>query len=347
MSPIARGRIHSRQLGLQWSSNPTSFPRSLELAACRSPSGGSTGLYLCTLLAARAVTLGHDGSTNTWSPTADRWCVNRSGSAPRVSASATHSQCRSRFISRSTIVSGLLVLGLCSALLPIAAPPSVAQSGWTANLVAAYPASYNHATGGGAFNDGTSNEDIVESLQGGDFACSDIVTYLLRVEAGSGVDQVIEVDMSFSAKTTGQSGGAHGDVTFVGMNRGPVQNGAGAGGKDSGFLDDGGSDVTHYEVALDPLGSTLFAGATELLLTMTIDDLDGGEEVIVRIDTRLSCDPGSSPTGNLQATLDQVDLSKISMVWSSRQKASVQEAPKPSPSKRWAMQAVPASPTST
>jgi hypothetical protein len=41
-------------------------------------------------------------------------------------------------------------------------------------LTAAAPYTYNHQTGGGAYNDGTigKDEDRVNSLEGGDFRCN-------------------------------------------------------------------------------------------------------------------------------------------------------------------------------
>jgi hypothetical protein len=44
---------------------------------------------------------------------------------------------------------------------------------------------YDHTTGGGAFNDRTigRDDDVVESLQGGDFKTGDLVTFLVEGSA--------------------------------------------------------------------------------------------------------------------------------------------------------------------
>ena len=48
------------------------------------------------------------------------------------------------------------------------------------DFVAAAPYTYDHSTGGGAYDDRTIGDynDVVEQLEGGQFACGDIVTYL-------------------------------------------------------------------------------------------------------------------------------------------------------------------------
>ena len=183
----------------------------------------------------------------------------------------------------------------------------------TTDLAAAAPNTYDHGTGGGAFNDrtiGVSN-DVVESLEGGDFACGDIVTYFLQIVMdASPVDasQTAQFDLSFSADSTGQSGAAHADVVGVSINHGQVENGddgnppgggLGVFGLDSGISDDGGSTVSIISETI----SNLF-NSGNLLLTIEVDDLEASEKVVIRIDTLLACDPGSSPTGNLQGRLD-------------------------------------------
>ncbi|NNF76354.1 MAG: hypothetical protein HKN00_14305, partial [Flavobacteriaceae bacterium] len=96
-------------------------------------------------------------------------------------------------------------------------------------FAASAPFSYDHTVGGGAWNDltiGTGaspGDDVVKSLQGGQFACGDIVTYLVGVTVvGDETDdpQTIEMDFSFLAATTGQDGAAHIDVTDVFVNYG-------------------------------------------------------------------------------------------------------------------------------
>jgi len=201
------------------------------------------------------------------------------------------------------VVAGLALVGLLCAA---SAARGVGGDFATVDFTAAAPLTYNHTTGGGAYDDRTvgKNNDIVESLEGGDFACGDLVTFLtaIRMEDVT-VDpvQVAEFDFSFLADSTGQSGVALGDIVNVLINYGPVSGGDGAGGTDSGIIDDGGSVAI---LTSETLTGPLFVSGSELLGTVRVTDLEAGEQVILRIDVRLLCDPGSSPTGNLQAALE-------------------------------------------
>jgi len=210
-------------------------------------------------------------------------------------------------IMRQIILIVLLLLGVCLGKV------SADGGDFQLDFAAAAPFTYDHATGGGAWNDGTigKNNDVVESLEGGDFACGDIVTHFVRItidDAASGV-QAIELDFSFLADTTGQSGVALGDITGVAINYGGVQNGAGPGNIDTGMIDDLGSTA---QLIAESISGTKFTAGAELLGTVLISDLEAAEEVISRIDTRLECVPGSRPTGNLQS--DIVDARVVSPV---------------------------------
>ena len=184
--------------------------------------------------------------------------------------------------------------------------PRVQAGGGDFNLdfVASAPQTYNHATGGGAFDDRTVgvNKDIVESLEGGDFTCGDTVTYLLQIQntaTPTHANQSAAFHMSFLADTTGQSGAAHSAVTSVKINYGAVQAGDGPGGTDTGIADNGNSTVSWSS----SLNGTLFTKNATVELDFTVNNLEAGEKVVVRVDTTLACDPGSNPTGNLQASL--------------------------------------------
>ncbi|MEN8171058.1 MAG: JDVT-CTERM domain-containing protein [Pseudomonadota bacterium] len=184
------------------------------------------------------------------------------------------------------------------------------------DLTAAAPFTYDHTIGGGAYNvrDVGKSDDIVESLEGSDFSCGDTVTYLtqITVDAGAIGTQTIEIDYEFLADTTGQSGAALSDILGVSVNYGCVINGATPDGAcdgsatpspeglDSGISDDGGSTalLTH-----EALTGPLFVSKSVLEGTVQISDLEASETVVVRTDVRLACEPGSSPTGNLQAAI--------------------------------------------
>jgi len=80
---------------------------------------------------------------------------------------------------RSIIATGLLLVMFMVSVVSPGTTTVLADAGdYSIDWAAAAPFSYNHFTGGGAFDDGTIgiNADVVESLQGGDFACGELVT---------------------------------------------------------------------------------------------------------------------------------------------------------------------------
>jgi LruC domain-containing protein len=174
------------------------------------------------------------------------------------------------------------------------------------DFVAAAPYTYDHLTGGGAYDDRTIGDydDVVEQLEGAEFACGDIITFLAAIEIENvTIDPVqsAEFDFRFLADSTGQSGAAISDVISVAVNYGTVQGGDGISGSDAAIVDDGGSDAT---LVSQSLTGPLFTSGSELLATVRVTDLEPGEQVVLRIDTLLVCKPNSNPTGNLQAQLD-------------------------------------------
>ena len=212
---------------------------------------------------------------------------------------------RSRFLLMASLLTALLLI----------APAAEAESGdFSIDFIAAAPQSYNHQTGGGAFDDRTIgvDKDVVESLEGGDFSCGDIVTYFAEVtvddtyQADTDAPQTIEMDFSFLADTTGQSGVAIGDIMLVQVNYGTIVDLiAGENSVDDGIIDDGGSTATLINYYLT---GPLFQSGSELHGTVELDDLERDETVVVRIDVKLVCDPGSNPTGNLQGALSNARL---------------------------------------
>ena len=63
----------------------------------------------------------------------------------------------------------------------VAQGAAAGRGDFSLDFTAAEPTSYNHSVGGGAYNDRTINKDVVESLEGGNFACGDTVTFLTRI----------------------------------------------------------------------------------------------------------------------------------------------------------------------
>ncbi len=196
------------------------------------------------------------------------------------------------------------------------------------NFAAAAPETYDHDVGGGAFNDGDNGDDkdIREELEAVNYACGDIISYFLKIDVNASAtdtNQVLELDFSFLADPTGQPGVAHSEVIAAEVNYGDVENGddgnplnpgSGFYGLDSAIDDDrqglgmgdtgvGGSTVQLISEVFDPAGTVPFGSPTPadaLLLKIRVDDLDPDETIVIRIDVKIICNPGSSPTGNLQ-----------------------------------------------
>ena len=60
----------------------------------------------------------------------------------------------------------------------------------------------------------------MESLESGDFACNDLVTFFTQVVVDDGADAsgTIELDYTFGAETTGQPGLGFDDIVSVAIN---------------------------------------------------------------------------------------------------------------------------------
>lgn len=222
----------------------------------------------------------------------------------------------SRWGARASSVA--LVGIVCGAALVAPSAPAVAAGGdFSLNLVASAPYSYSHLTGGGAFDDGTKGKgsDVVESLEAADFACGDVVTYLTKVgvddttSAGADGPQTIEVDYRFLMDTTGQSGAGIGEIVHVAVNYAPVADlVAGEDAVDEGIVDDGGSAATLVSTSTT---GPLFTSGSTLHGTVQVTDLERAEQVVVRVDVRLVCEAGSTPTGNLQAAVTGARLTTV------------------------------------
>ena len=172
-------------------------------------------------------------------------------------------------------------------------------------FVAAAPQTYDHAVGGGAYDDGTVGEDkdIVNSLAPSDFTCGDTVTFLTLIEVKGTPPAVdfLDLEFTFDAGSSGQPGVGFTEILSVAVNYGPVSGGDGIGGSDSGFSsDDGGSTAT---LTGDPLTGTKFTKNAVRGATVRVTDLEQGEVVVIRVDVLLECDPGSSPTGTIKGKL--------------------------------------------
>jgi len=171
------------------------------------------------------------------------------------------------------------------------------------DFTAAAPLTYDHSTGGGAYDNRSvgRTKDIVESLEGSDFRCGDIVTFLTRVTAGGSVaaNSTIEIDFEHLADTTGQSGVGFSEIVRAQINAGNV-GGEGPGGADLGIRG-GGSPVA--ALTAQSLTAPLFTQKAVLRSTVRISGIGPNTSTVLRLDARVACDGTSRPTGNLQAAV--------------------------------------------
>ena len=186
----------------------------------------------------------------------------------------------------------------------VMAIPSPAQSsGISLDFAGAEPLTYSHITGGGKWNNGTVNVDIERSLEGGEFACRDKVSYLTKINVANTPDlramgeMTIRLNFAFDLDSTGQSGVALSKPIIASINN----------SGDTATRGDGGSSVT--EISTSETGSKFTQGA-QLLATYDVSDVEANETIVLRIDLTLDCNPGSTPTGNLQAKLLDGSITK-------------------------------------
>ena len=193
------------------------------------------------------------------------------------------------------LIFGALFALLMSLLMAI---PSKAQvSGISIDFAAAEPTTYSHLTGGGKWNGGTVNVDIERSLEGEDFACRDVVSYLTKINVANTPALIalgamtLELKYSFDLDTTGQSGLALSSPIVSSVNT----------SSDTATRGDGNSAVTLVDSSAS--GAKFTSGA-ELFTTFNLTDVEANETIVLRIDVTLDCKAGSTPTGNLQAKFE-------------------------------------------
>lgn len=185
------------------------------------------------------------------------------------------------------------LVGLAVLIVGLTAAASAYADGshFSVHFAAAEPTTYDHVTGeGGAYNDGTEGEDIVQSLEGGDFACGEIVVFFaaISVDPTETEEHTVELDFFFTGQSTGQPGVGFVDIVSASANS-----------PDSGHVTDGDEAVS----ILDQTG-----GHPDGPLTGTVEITNLGvddEQFILRVEANLGCTPGASPTGNLGAELDE------------------------------------------
>jgi hypothetical protein len=148
---------------------------------------------------------------------------------------------------------------------------------------AAEPTSYDHATG-----DGGTFSDVVESLEGADFVCGDVVVFFaaISVAASETEEHTVEVDFGFFGQPTGGEGVGFVDVVAASAN-----------GGDPNHVTDGDEAVSILSQTGGHPDSNV--QATVQITSLGVDD----DQFILRVEADLGCTAGEDPTGNLGAGL--------------------------------------------
>lgn len=227
---------------------------------------------------------------------------------------------RTSRISRFTAAILSLAFGFAGSL--VAQAPAQAATATINNVAFQAPVfdSYDHTTGGGAWNNG-STTFVKGELLGTNYACGDFATFLAEVELNATPTKQpgpykAQIVVDFTTDTTGQSGVSltpNTSAAHLKVNSGVIPaygswftGGSGTGGSDGGFSP---STLTPTaSVATSPAptsvqNGTVFTSGSTNRLTYTVQGLVAGTRTIVRMDAKIGCKAGSSPTGNLQASL--------------------------------------------
>jgi len=177
------------------------------------------------------------------------------------------------------------------------------------DFAAAGHETYDHSTGGGKYGDG-SNTFVREELESTDFACGDIVSYFLKFEGnGSGTAVTTEWKIDFDYSPTGQDGVAL--VPLTGAAHLLLNT------TDDLYADAGTTAGLQFistallkESPAKPV-QKFVTGYTQL--TFRVSGVDPGDVLIVRMDARIDCQAGSSPTGNLLTKVDSGSIGSDSI----------------------------------
>lgn len=220
------------------------------------------------------------------------------------------------------VVSGLasfaLTFGVISANSLPAQAAATAASISNVSFRAPVHSTYNHITGGGAWNDGSTTY-VKGELLGTDFKCGDVTTYLAQIVTPSSNPGAVTAEFKFDflGDSTGSSGVALEpllDSAHLKVNSGVIAQtaGLGTGGTDGGFAPAGYGSTTTASIdrsvaapssALVDPAKPLFTSGSSTRTTFRVTGLASNKTNIIRMDARILCQNGSRPTGNLQVSL--------------------------------------------
>lgn len=213
--------------------------------------------------------------------------------------------------------SGIAVLSAGPAANAAAAPASISNVSFRAPV----HSTYNHITGGGAWNDGSTTY-VKGELLGTDFKCGDVTTYLAQIVTPSANPAPVTAEFKFDflGDSTGSSGVALQpllDADHLKVNSGVIASsaGLGTGGTDGGFVPSGYGSTTTAAIdrsvaapssALVDPAKPLFTSGSSTRTTFRVTGIAANKTNIIRMDARILCQNGSRPTGNLQVSLFSV-----------------------------------------
>lgn len=224
------------------------------------------------------------------------------------------------FKTAAKAISGLASVGLAAMGIVALAPSASAATAVVNSITFKAPVhtSYDHTTGGGAFNDGSVTYSKGELL-GTNYKCGDYASFVFEltlsgsptmVAKGNGKYDTIVV-LDYTTDATGQSGvGLQPDITasHLKINSGVIAapgTGTGTSGSDGGFAPAGSGMTTTASVtnASQVQNGAFFTSGSTNRITFTVTDLAPASTTIVRSDAKIMCKAGMSPTGNMQASL--------------------------------------------
>ena len=196
------------------------------------------------------------------------------------------------FLTTLLLITMLSTLGMSSQQHASAARALAPNGGdISIDYAAARPTTYNHTTGvGGQYNTG-GTADVVESLEGGDFECGDIVVFFdaitVKATASAG-PSTLQLVNSYDRFTT--SGGAVGFFTI---------NSVTLATSDPGYNSNLNETVSFVD------NST----ASQTIITASITGVEPGEKIILREQVVIQCtDDPASVTGNIQTAFESAQV---------------------------------------
>ena len=205
----------------------------------------------------------------------------------------------------ATLAALMTALGTTSPAFAQAKPPG---DYFEIDFTAAAPLSYNHLTGGGAYDTGQSNIDTVQSLEGRDFGCGDIVSFMTKITMKDGEsvqygNTTVRLRYSFDMASTGsRTGVAFADLVRARINYAPIEDLLESDTTDSAINDDANSVASIYSET--PTGA-LWVSGSELITQIDVTNIKAGETVVLHLDVKIKCDPQQTSSGNIQAQLDE------------------------------------------